>query len=285
MFVNKALLSLVLATATKILQCNAFTPISPITTNTPISTRTTYTDTSSSTTSVHHQIMTTTTSQLNLAPVSEFMDSEGARKLFFLWFFGSTGGGGIAVGQFPQMYQGYQKTQSLKGEGPTLGGEKIGLSPLCGYPEDLCVKDLQKIFNNKMSVETMVEKGPKDSFLAVKGYLRYNAFVAANKNCNPLALRAVFDAMTTSADTVSPIVAQEKLDAFKDDIGAFKSQLLFTKLQGYSAIGFLLFLLGIAAATCAGSLALGWFPDWPGNQNFPVSLISPGIWTIPEYWI
>ncbi len=90
------------------------------------------------------------------------MTVDGARKLFFLWFFGASGGGGIAVGAFPGMYDNFRSVLKLKGQGPSLGGEKVGLSPLCLYPEDLYVKDVEKIVNNKMSVEQMVQKGPKD---------------------------------------------------------------------------------------------------------------------------
>ncbi len=236
--------------------CDAFTPISPlksiISTSSPLQ---------------------TSSSKLNLAP--EFMTVDGARRLFFLWFFGASGGGGIAVGAFPKMYQNFQDVQALKGVGPTLGGGKIGLSPLCGYPEDLALADVQKILNNKMTTEQMVQKGPKDSFWAERGYLRYEAFEAANKNCNPLALRAIFDAMTTSVSTVSPVVAQELLDSFRDDIGNLKRSLLISKAQGYSSIIFLFFLLGIAGATCTTALQAGWFPEWPGDN----------IFTIPEYWI
>ncbi len=253
--------SLVLAT------CNAFTnqPIRPIST------------------AASRVTKKTSSSQLHLSP--EF-GVENARRLFYLWFFGASGGGGIAVGAFPQMAKKFQDIQALKGVGPTLGGENIGLPPLLtGYPEDLKLADVQKILNNKMTVEQMVNKGPKDSFWAERGYLRFESFVAANKNCNPLALRAVFDAMTTSVSTVSPVTAQQLLDAFRDDIGLFKRTLLLSKAKGYSAIAFLLFLLGIAAATSADAFASGWFPDWPGLENFPVSLINPGFWTIPEYWI
>jgi hypothetical protein len=118
-----------------------------------------------------------------------------------------------------------------------------------------------------------------------RGYLRFEAFKAANKNCNPLALRAIFDAMTTSTSTVEPDVAQELLDTFKNDIGAFKSTLLKSKAQGYAAIGLLLFLLGLAANVSGEALAAGWFPEWPGNDNFPVGLVNPGVWTIKDYWI
>lgn len=259
MFSKSNLLSLVFATVS-LIQCNAFTPLP---------TR------STTLTRIPNTKSNPSSSQLNVEILSTLTESESARKLFFLWFFGASGGGGIAVGAFPNMYANFQGIRSLKGEGPTLGGEKIGLSPLCGYPEDLCLADVEKIFNNKMTAETMVKKGPKDSFWAEKGYLRLEAFQAANKNCNPLAVRAAFDAMTTSVATVSPVVAQEKLDSFKADINAFKTSLFLSKMKGYSAIGFLLFLLGIAAATCAASFRYGWFPEWPGDN----------LLSIPDYWI
>lgn len=226
-------------------------------------------------------IKTSTTRSMDVDP--DTVDS--ARKLFFLWFFGGSGGGGIAIAAFPKMYGRFQAMRSLKGQGPTLGGEGIGLSPLCGFPEDLKLADVQKIVNNKMSVERMVETGPKDSFWAEKGYLRFEAFEAANKNCNPLALRAIFDSLTTSTSTVEPDNAQELLDAYKTDIEVFKSSTLSSKAQGYFAIGTLLFLLGIAASVSVQALAQGWFPEWPGNDNFPVGLVDPGLLSIKDYWI
>jgi hypothetical protein len=91
---------------------------------------------------------------------------EDARKLFYLWFFGGSGGGGISIAAFPAMYDRFSNMRSLKGLGPTAGGETIGVSPLCGFPEDLSLADVQKILKNPMSVERMVETGPKDSFWA-----------------------------------------------------------------------------------------------------------------------
>lgn len=228
----------------------------------------------------------TTKSKTSLSVASvDPEDIESARRLFYLWFFGGSGGGGIALAAFPKMYGRFQDMRSLKGQGPTAGGETIGISPLCGYPEDLKLADVQKIFNNKMSVERMVETGPKDSFWAERGYLRFEAFEAANKNCNPLALRVIFDAMTTSTSTVEPDIAQESLDKFKNDIEVFKKTALASKAKGYSAIGVLLFLLGITAEVAGQALAEGWFPEWPGYDNFPVGLIDPGVWTIKDYWI
>jgi len=211
--------------------------------------------------------------------------SEDARKLFYLWFFGGSGGGGIAATAFPKMYDRFQTMRSLKDDGPTLGGESIELSPLCGYPRDIALADVEKVLGNSMSVERMVKEGPQDNFLAGMGYLRFEAFVAANEGCNPLAVRAVFDALTTSTSTVEPDTAQDLLDQFRTDIPAFKRTLLFTKLAGWSAIGVLVFLLGLTFYVCGEALAKGWFPDWPGNENFPVGLLIPGVWTIPEYWI
>jgi hypothetical protein len=149
----------------------------------------------------------------------------------------------------------------------------------------LSLSDVEKVLNQKIKVEQMVSRGPMDSFWAQRGYLRYEAFVQANQNCNPLAVRAIFDALTTSTSTVEPDVAQELLDSFKGDVGAFKRELLKSKVKGYAAIGTLLILLGLAADVSGEALAGGWFPEWPGNDNFPVGLVSPGVWTIPDYWI
>jgi len=211
--------------------------------------------------------------------------SGDARALFYLWFFGGSGGGGIAVAAFPKMYDRFQTMRSLKDVGPTLGGTPLGLSPFCGYPRDLYLADVEKILGNTSPVEKMVEDGPKDSFWADMGYLRFEAFAAANSDCDPLAVRAVFDSLTTSTSTVVPDTAQELLDKFRTDIPAFKRTLLVSKATGYSAIGVLLFLLGLTAYVSGEALATGWFPEWPGNTNFPIGLVSPGVWTIPEYWI
>ena len=84
--------------------------------------------------------------------------------------------------------------------------------------------------------------------------------------------------MTTSTSIVEPDVAQELLDSFRDDINVFKSTLLACKLKGFSAIGLLVFLLGLAAAVSLDAFQKGWFPEWPG-------VFESGIWTIPNYWI
>jgi hypothetical protein len=48
------------------------------------------------------------------------------------------------------MYNQVRTIQSLKGQGPTLGGEMLGISPLAGYPDDICIADVEQIVNNKL---------------------------------------------------------------------------------------------------------------------------------------
>ncbi|KAL9183671.1 hypothetical protein ACHAXT_004527 [Thalassiosira profunda] len=214
---------------------------------------------------------------------------EDARGYFYLWFFGGQGGATVALGQAPAQFAKFKALNAMADEGPTEGGETVGISPLCLYPRDLRRADLDKVFGNKLSVEQMVAKGPKPNYLSQQGYLCYQSFAEANKGCNPLTVRAVFDAISTG-DNVAPDVAQAKFDEFSADTSpdkvVFKGSLLKTKLSGFASIAFLLFLLGpIVGSTCLDAGAAGWFPDWPGKDSMPWSLISPGFWTIPEYWI
>mmetsp|Transcript_42359 Transcript_42359/g.102070 ORF Transcript_42359/g.102070 Transcript_42359/m.102070 type:complete len:299 (+) Transcript_42359:593-1489(+) len=220
---------------------------------------------------------------------STVTDPEDARNAFFLWFFGGSGASGIALSAFPRMYEDAQKIQSMKGQGPTLGGETLGLSPLIGYPEDLCIADIEAIVKNPMPVETMVKKFPVEgNFMASRyGYLTYEAFSKANDGKNELAVRAIFDTFNRSTNIVEPDKAQEMLDEYKNDIRSINSRLLKSKLVGASSIATLLFLLGYACIIIMGNLCDGWFPEWPGGANFPWSLLDEdgAIWNIPKYWV
>lgn len=231
-----------------------------------------------------------TSSSLNLMLLgSELADAvTSARGEFFLWFFGASGSAGIARGQFPKMYDQVQYIQSLKGQGPTLGGATMGLSPLCGYPQDLSVKDVEQVVNNPLPVSEIIRKFPNDgSFLAKQGYLTYTAFSAANSKANPLAVRAVFDTFAQSTETCTPSVADQKLQEYREDIRRLNGALLVSKAAGWLSIGLLLFLLGLADVVAAGHAYHGWFPDWPGGNNFPSSLLDKdgALWDIPKYWI
>ena len=204
-------------------------------------------------------------------------DVEGSRGQFFLWFFGASGASGIARSAFPRMYNQVNYIQSLKGAGPSLGGDTIGVSPLCGYPQDIAVKDIEKVVNNRMTVEAMVKKFPQEgNYLATKGYITFSAFQQANEGSNPLAIRAVFDTFSQSTDVSDPRIAQEKINMYKEDVSAINGSLFKSKVTGFSAVITLLFLLGVADFTAFGHARDGWFHYWK---------LSDGILNIPDYWI
>mmetsp|Transcript_15765 Transcript_15765/g.36495 ORF Transcript_15765/g.36495 Transcript_15765/m.36495 type:complete len:254 (+) Transcript_15765:117-878(+) len=215
--------------------------------------------------------------QRNVIPTDILEDVENSRALFFIWFFGASGAASIARSAFPTMYSRLTYVQSLKGEGPTLGGDTLGVSPLCGYPEDIAVKDIQKVINNRMTIEKIVKKFPEeDNYLASKGYVTFSAFEQANRGANPMAIRAVFDTFSQSTDVSEPRVAQEKLNFYRDDVYAIKNGLLKSKITGYVTVITLLFLLGYADFTAAGHVRDGWFHYWK---------LADGLQNIPDFWI
>ena len=211
-----------------------------------------------------------------------------ARTAFYIWGFGASGGAGIARSSFPRMWTDFRAIQTMPNS-PTKGGETIGLNPICLYPTDICVKDIQAIVNKPLTVEQIVDKYPiEGNFLSAKGYLTYKAFQAANAKENPLVVRAVFDSLNTNTDVCNPDMAQEKLNALKQNPKGLATELLKAKLQGYVAIFGILFLLGLAdwqAILVHGRE--GWFPEWPGLENFPNNLFDPelGLSALPKYYI
>jgi hypothetical protein len=211
-----------------------------------------------------------------------------ARTDFYLWFFGASGGAGIARGSFPRMWNDFRAIQKMSNE-PTKGGETIGISPLCLYPQDIPVKDIKAIVNNPLSVEKIVEKYPVEgNFLSAKGYLTYQAFSQANADKNPLAVRAVFDTLNTNSNVVDPDTARSKIASLKQDPRILASELLKAKLGGYASILSLLFLLALAdwQAILVHGRA-GFFPEWPGLDDFPNNFFDPdlGITALPKYFV
>jgi len=220
------------------------------------------------------------TTVLHAIPLEIAADVDFSRTQFFLWFIGSLGGVGVGISSVPRLYGATQYINSLKGS-PSLGGDKLGLSTLAlfltRYPEDLSIKDLEKIVNNRMTVTQITEKFRiEGNFLSMKGYLTFPAFEQANSKANPLAVRAVFDTFSQSQDTCEPYVAQEKIDSYKEDISLVKNSLLKSKIIGYSSIFTLLLLLGIAESIAFTGAKDGWFPGWN---------LEDGILNIPQYWI
>lgn len=202
---------------------------------------------------------------------------EDARSAFYFWFFGSSGGVGVAISAFPRMFNQAQYIWSLKDATPTLGGETVGLSPLCGYPQDLAVKDVEQVVSNPLSVEQIVKKYPVEgNFLTTKGYLAFSAFERANAKANPAAVRAVFDTFAQSTDLCDPRIAQAKIDSYKKDVRQLNGALLKSKLTGYSSIAALLFLLGLAEVIAFGHAKDGWLYYWTPED---------GILSLPKFWI
>lgn len=108
------------------------------------------------------------------------------------------------------------------------------------------------------------------------------------KDENPLAARAIFDTLNFNQDVCNPIVAQEKLNSYKENIDLIKTELLKAKFAGFASIATLLFLLALADYEAFAVHAFtGWFPDWPGFSDMPNSLFDPetGLRAIPKYWI
>jgi hypothetical protein len=122
---------------------------------------------------------------------------------------------------------------------------------------------------------------------SMQNSLSFSAFQQANKDANPLAVRAIFDSLNTSTDICDPEVAQTKLDNYKENMDLIKNELLRAKFLGFSSIAVLLFLLGLADVVAFGHAKDGWFPTWPGLSNLPYSLFDPeiGLSSIPKFWL
>jgi hypothetical protein len=213
-----------------------------------------------------------------------------ARTAFFIWLFGASGGAGIARSAFPRMFRNFQATRQMKSSSKSSAEEQtmIGISPLCGYPQDIPVKDVLQIVQ-KSNVAQMVQKYPiAGNFLSRQGYLTYAAFQQAHVKANPLAVRAVFDALNKGSDVCTPDQAQETIDELKVNPMALAGKVLRAKFVGYGAIFALLFLLALADYQAfVVHFRMGWFPEWPGLDDLPRSLLDPssGLSAIPQYWL
>ena len=78
------------------------------------------------------------------------------------------------------------------------GGPELEVNPLAtlGFPEPLKVADVKYVIDKLPSVEEMLKKGPKKSYMAQLGYVEREGFNAAlPSNCNPLVVYAAFEAL------------------------------------------------------------------------------------------
>lgn len=265
---------------------------------------------------------TTATTRTKFSNTRLFLDASelspeqvAARTEFYIWIFGASGAAGVARSAFPRMYNNIREIQSYRDITTTTtttttttrsataatvaaggrggvggsGDTMVGINPLCGYPRDLAVKDVQAILQNKLSIDQMVAKYPVPNNLwAKKGYITYQAFRQANTNIDPLAVRAVFDCFSQSTEVSNPEIAQAKIEKYKESLDNFKKDLLYSKVVGWAAIVTLLGLLGLADIEAYTFAYAGWFPDWPGGRLW----LQGGLWdpdtgllAIPNYWV
>ena len=78
------------------------------------------------------------------------------------------------------------------------GGPELEVNPLAtlGFPEPLKVADVKYVIDKLPSVEEMLKKGPKKSYMAQLGYVEREGFNAAlPADSNPLVAYAAFEAL------------------------------------------------------------------------------------------
>lgn len=123
-----------------------------------------------------------------------------------------------------------------------------------GHPEELKYSDIEHIIQFIPSVTSISTAGSKKSYMAQLGYLERQGFYDCCLDENPLALCAVYDALSAGGgDLVSPETFSSILSRWRKpysngtmvvDVEAFKTDLLSASLKKYSA--FAVFFLLIA---------------------------------------
>ena len=103
---------------------------------------------------------TTTASHNSPTALHAIEDVDTARTAFYIWFFGASGGAGIARSTFPRIYNNFVDTRARSEMEPIAGGETVGISPLIGYPRDLYVQDVQKVLQTCQNIDAIVNKYP-----------------------------------------------------------------------------------------------------------------------------
>ena len=185
-----------------------------------------------------------------LSKLTQTVDRETAKGEFYFFFFAGSGAGGIGLAQVPRIYNELSGIRALAGEDPSEGGAAIsgGLSSLI-YPT-IYAKDVEKCLKVVKSGEQINKAGKSTSYLASKGYVTNDDFVASLKGCNPLASYALFEALSNgSGGVISPELLDENVAKYRsadDPVGAFNAALqsaTTTKLAAYGGLAFLLFIV------------------------------------------
>jgi len=210
-------------------------------------------------------------------------EMSNSRITFWLCAFGATGSAAVGRAAIPKTIDAIKLNLSLAGK-PSSGGEDLGL---IGYPEAIYREDVEQIINNPIPMSEIVEKYPVPG--RMPNMLQYESFAKVNPDANPLAIRAVFDSLVIgiNKNSAPPITAEENLALFRTDISALKKNNNIGKAIGFTALTFLLTLIGGADWFAFYHGWHGWFPLWPGLTNFPASLVSleTGVAAIPKYWL
>lgn len=226
----------------------------------------------------------TTTALKVVVDPAILLEAKGARAAFFLCFFGA--GGSAATGRvtIPKLIDQWKGYQALKGQGTSLGGEKVDFF---GYPEPIYSRDIQKVLSNKMKPTQMASKYPpttqtRDLFLNFESMLEANPGVAS------MSVRAVFDSMAFGINKNSIYIpdAEEKLEFYRNDLELMKKDNIAGKAIGVGALVLLLTLLGLADFFAFYHLFKGWFPGWTGFVEFPQSLFDErGLLALPNFFM
>jgi hypothetical protein len=168
-----------------------------------------------------------------------------AGKQFWFFFFAGSGALGIGAAQIPKILKSYDDLKALAESPLTEGGDDL-LTPF-GYPQAVKVKDVEKVLQNLPTVEKILEKGDKTSYMAQRGYCERSGFVNALDGCNPLAISAVYDAVSGGAgDLLAPEQVGSQLAALRaDGVDAFQGMLTRSTLQKLSAYGVFAFLIAL----------------------------------------
>lgn len=179
------------------------------------------------------------------------VDPDQARAEFFFFFFAGSGALGIGAAQIPRLLKENKALVSRSQSSITEGGADFDVSRLAmiGFPEPLKSKDLEKIIKNAKNVEEVLKLGPKKSYMAQLGYVEFEGFEKSLPNCNPLALYAVWEAMSQGSGTLcSPQQYTEKLEKWRSNgyLDSFKGEFLVAQLKkslAISTFGFLILLV------------------------------------------
>lgn len=190
-------------------------------------------------------------------------DKQQATAEFYFFFFGGSGALGIGGAQVPKLLAQNKLLQSKKG-GRTLGGADLGASPLAtfGYPESIKYNDIESIIKTFPTVEKISSLGPKNGYMAQLGYLEREGLEKALPNANPVALYAIFDALSEGGgDLASPTIAAALVQSWKapGGIDKFKNALLLANSKKLVALSFFAFLILLVIDLVAESAQYAFF--------------------------